>query len=120
LLDVVRWGAKTDKIVLQKVLTLSVSISSIVTTKTDCFQMWIEPHLLKIKGSGCKTNLNKWDEDLLAESIPPLLLLAGSRANLLSISFLQGLNYTLVVFQANGVKGFKQKTTGFLLKLKAR
>ena len=58
----------------------------------------------------------------MAESIrpPPLLLLAGSRANLLNISFLQGLNYTLVVFQAKGVKGSKQKTTGFLIKLKAR
>lgn len=53
----------------------------------------------------------------MAESIrpPPLLLLAGSRANLLNISFLQGLNYTLVVFQAEGVKGSKQKTTGFLI-----
>lgn len=84
--------------------------------------MWIERHLLKIKGSGCKTNLNKWDEDLLAESIrPPPLLLAGSRANLLNISFLQGLNYTLVVFQAKGVKGSMQaENDGILDKVESQ
>lgn len=57
---------------------------------------------------------------LLAESTPPPLSLSGPRANLLSISFLQGLNYMLVVFQGNGVKVSKQNKTGFLAKVESQ